>query len=629
MIGLLIASIVTYKSFSNLDTIYDDSSKISKSTSCMKSMLIGGLLYNSASGVVYRTASEGKVSQKAIKTMGLGIKKVSSSYKILKKIDSKLAISFDKEYKEFVSFSKSVVSRVNQTQELSEKDIKMSLKKWRELKFKIMPQIKKLKEINAKNEKLFSSSLSSSNSTIITTMVLLLIIIVIFSVVISNGITQSIEALSIDMKKFFSFLNQKANDVEKFEIHYNDEIGKMIEDINTNIAYTKGNLEKDRGLVQDISNLISELKLGHMSNRITSSATNKILCQLKAEVNEMLDVLQGHINGVIDEIEQYKNNDFVAKDRRKSEGTIYKLASGVNTLGDEISKLLVQNLKNGVDLQKYSTILAANVEQVSHSASAQADSLEDATRAIGTITHHIQNNTKLTDQMTTLGHKVRNSAHTGHDLARDTTKSMDEINEQTSSIDDSISVIDQIAFQTNILSLNAAVEAATAGEAGKGFAVVAGEVRNLAGRSAEAANNIKELVANANEKADYGKNIANKMIIGYDELTDLIDSTIKLIDEVSTASKAQAQEIDTVNHRIAIVEKEMITNVGVANKTNEIAIKTNEVADEVVNKAKEKNFTGKEEILSSSRSKSVDMNYQGRERRALERNRKGSIADRK
>ncbi|MGC6580657.1 methyl-accepting chemotaxis protein, partial [Escherichia coli] len=79
-------------------------------------------------------------------------------------------------------------------------------------------------------------------------------------------------------------------------------------------------------------------------------------------------------------------------------------------------------------------------------------------------------------------------------------------------------VIDQIAFQTNILSLNAAVEAATAGEAGKGFAVVAGEVRNLANRSAQAAKEIKDIVEKASSKANNGKSIANNMIDGYSEL---------------------------------------------------------------------------------------------------------------
>ncbi|GKT31681.1 hypothetical protein ADUPG1_002087, partial [Aduncisulcus paluster] len=95
--------------------------------------------------------------------------------------------------------------------------------------------------------------------------------------------------------------------------------------------------------------------------------------------------------------------------------------------------------------------------------------------------------------MATYAQTVTSSVSSGEALASQTTLAMDEINTEVTSINEAITVIDQIAFQTNILSLNAAVEAATAGEAGKGFAVVAQEVRNLASRSAEAANEIKKL----------------------------------------------------------------------------------------------------------------------------------------
>ncbi|KHF07873.1 chemotaxis protein, partial [Vibrio parahaemolyticus] len=141
------------------------------------------------------------------------------------------------------------------------------------------------------------------------------------------------------------------------------------------------------------------------------------------------------------------------------------------------------------------------------------------------------------------GETVKSAAQTGYNLADKTTFSMDEINEKVSAINEAISIIDQIAFQTNILSLNAAVEAATAGEAGKGFAVVAQEVRNLASRSAEAAKEIKAIVENATSKANQGKSIATNMIGGYKELNYSISQTINLINDIQNASKEQLSGI--------------------------------------------------------------------------------------
>ncbi|WP_428016512.1 methyl-accepting chemotaxis protein [Arcobacter sp.] len=190
--------------------------------------------------------------------------------------------------------------------------------------------------------------------------------------------------------------------------------------------------------------------------------------------------------------------------------------------------------------------------------------------------------------MSELSKDLKDSVTTGGTLANKTALAMDEINQKVQAISEAISIIDQIAFQTNILSLNAAVEAATAGEAGRGFAVVAAEVRNLASRSAEAAREIKDLVENATTKTHEGKEISNEMSNGYNNLNQLISQTINIIQDVSSASKEQLTGIEQINNAISMLDKVTQENANESNSVSNIANETLSMALLLVEDAKSK-----------------------------------------
>lgn len=173
---------------------------------------------------------------------------------------------------------------------------------------------------------------------------------------------------------------------------------------------------------------------------------------------------------------------------------------------------------------------------------------------------------------------------------------MDEIDEQVTLINNAITVIDQIAFQTNILALNASVEAATAGELGKGFTVVAQEVRNLAARSSQAAKQIKDLVENATIKAKEGRDISDEMINGYNTLNKDIEQTLQLIKEVSFSSLEQEKSIIQINDTISKLEQKTQSNATTSAQVQEIAFSTEKLATNIVEEAKSKNFIGKEQL---------------------------------
>ncbi|TDA63212.1 chemotaxis protein [Sulfuricurvum sp. IAE1] len=305
---------------------------------------------------------------------------------------------------------------------------------------------------------------------------------------------------------------------------------------------------------------------------------------------------------IVQTLSTYSTNDFTPRlSEGELQGELASLIRGVNNLADEITQMLSDSLRNGLDLQNEAAMLREAMERLSNASNEQAANLEETAAAMEEMTGNVQGNAQKANDMARMAAQTDDSAKQGAALADKTAQAMTEIQEATRSINNAVAIIENIAFQTNILSLNAAVEAATAGEAGKGFAVVAQEVRNLANRSADAAKEIKSLAEQAAAKSDEGMNIAGDLTKGFEVIAEKIEQTTMLVQDVSNASREQMQGIGQINTAITQLDQMTQENAKIAANVTRTAETVQILSDDIYRHIESKQFRGKHELLGGRR----------------------------
>lgn len=299
------------------------------------------------------------------------------------------------------------------------------------------------------------------------------------------------------------------------------------------------------------------------------------------EFGVLIDILNGLLKNSMDQAQiayRIAQGDLTMDIQVKSENDL---------LGKALSELVEDNNVILSNIKESTMQVTAGAGQVSDASSAlaqgsteQASAIEQITASLDEIAEKTKDNASLTAKADQLVHEVRTASSDGKQHMKEMTEAMRAINDSSENISKVIKVIDDIAFQTNLLALNATVEAARAGVHGKGFAVVAEEVRNLAEKSAAAANETNELIQDSIRKVHNGSEHAKETSLALEGIHVSIGKTVELIDNIATASSEQATAITQIDQAILQVSQVVQTNSATS---QECASASEELANQAEN----------------------------------------------
>ena len=356
------------------------------------------------------------------------------------------------------------------------------------------------------------------------------------------------------------------------------QLGQFSMQVNTNAPGAYGSMlnaasqtmQTLNAIIANLNDVMTQMIAGDFSGRVSADGRGDLLA-MKNSINCSMDAIAKAVYAINEMAKAQAEGDLTHECIGDFKGQLEATQAALNLSARKLKEIVTQSISASNIVNDAANQVSQGSADLSARVQEQAAALEETSATMNEMATAVQANTANARRVADLTNQVQAQAKDGVDVMQQTIGAMQSIKESSSKINDIVTIIDSIAFQTNLLALNAAVEAARAGEHGRGFAVVASEVRALAGKSADAAKDIKTLITDSVTRIENGTHLADKSGEMLNTIAGSIHQVAGMIDQIANASNEQSVGIGQVHRAIADIDKVTQENAALVEETTAAA----------------------------------------------------------